>query len=201
MRGRVIVIGTVVGALVLFVWQSLSHGVLGLPENGLREFPNDSGTAAAAHAIRAMAPQNAVYFSRYGAFAAVHISADYADRTKQFGSMMAKQAAIDLAMVFVLVLLLDRLAGGSVWRTATTYAALALAYAGGVHVSNWVWWNFPLAWTIGNVADQMIGFLLVGLTIAALRRRMEKPDGETAERQGVKAGAGLGGTLGVGVRR
>ena len=34
MRGRVIVMGTVVGALVLFAWQSISHGVLGLPGKG-----------------------------------------------------------------------------------------------------------------------------------------------------------------------
>jgi hypothetical protein len=201
MRGRLIVVGTVVGALVLFAWQSISHGVLGLPEKGLREFPNDSGTAAAAHAIRTLAPQNAVYFSRYGVLAAVGISADYADKTKQFVPMMVKQVIIDLAVVLVLVLLLDRVATGSIWRTAATYSGLALAYMGCVDVSNWVWWNFPTSWTIGNLADQVIGFFLVGLTIAAIGRRFEQPDVETAERPGVKAGTGPVGSFGVGVKR
>jgi hypothetical protein len=201
MRGRLIVVGTVVGALVLFAWQSISHGVLGLPEKGLREFPNDSGTAAAAHAIRTLAPQNAVYFSRYGVLAAVGISADYADKTKQFVPMMVKQVIIDLTVVLVLVLLLDRVATGSIWRTAATYSALALAYMGCVDVSNWVWWNFPTSWTIGNLADQVIGFFLVGLTIAAICRRFEQPDVETAERPGVKAGTGPVGSFGVGVKR
>jgi len=201
MRSRLLVIGTVVGAIVLFAWQSISHGVLGLPEKGLRQFPNDSGAASVAHAIRAIAPANGIYFSRYGVLSEVDISADYADKTQQFGSMMVKQVVIDLAVVFVLVLFLDRLASASVWRTGATYSALALAYMGCIDVSNWVWWNFPLSYTLGNVADQVIGFFLVGVTIAAIARRYTPVEVETAERQGVKAGAAPKSGLGVGVAR
>ena len=188
MRSRLVVIGTLAGALVLFAWQAISHGVFGLPEKGLRPFPNDSGTAAA-HAIRAVAPENGIYFSRYGVLATIGITPDYADKTKEFVSMMVKQLVIDVAVVFVLVLLLDRLAARSVWRTGATYSALALAYMGGLDVANWVWWNFPASYTVGNVVDQVIGFFLVGVTIAALARRVIGPDATTAERPGVKAGA------------
>lgn len=201
MRSRLLMIGTVAGAIVLFAWQSVSHGLLGLPERGLRELPNDSLTASAAHAIRAVAPENGIYFSRYGVFAAVGITADYADKTKAFGPMMLEQLVVDLAVAFVLVLLLDRFAGESVWRTGVTYSALALAYMGCVDVSNWVWWNFPTSYTIGNVVDQVIGFFLVGLTIGALGRRLSEPSVETAERPGVKAGVVSKSEMGVQVRR
>jgi hypothetical protein len=202
MRSRLLVIGTVVGAIVLFAWQSISNGVFRLPEKGLRQFPNDSGSASAAHAIRVLAPENGIYFSRYGVLSAVAISPDYGDKTQQFVSMMVKQVVIDLAVVFVLVLFADRLASASVWRTGLTYGALALASMGCIDVSNWVWWNFPLSYTLANVADQVIGFFLVGLTIAAIGRRYTRVEVETAERQGVKAGAapksGLGSGVGVG---
>jgi hypothetical protein len=190
MRPRPLLITTVVGALVLFAWQAVSHAALGLPEKGLRAFPNDSATTAA-QSIRALAPQNGVYFSRFGVFAAVDISPDYADKTRQFASMMAKQVVVDLAIVFILALLVDRLAGASVWSTGLTYSALALAYMGCVDVSNWIWWNFPMSWTLGNVADQVIGFFLVGATLAALRNRLGEPVVRTAERAGVRAPGGL----------
>lgn len=188
MRSRLLVIGSLAGAIVLFAWQSISHGVFGLPEHGLREFPSDSGTAAAAHVIRGLAPANGIYFSRYGVLAEVDIAPSYTDKTKAFASMMLKQFVIDLALVFVLVLFLDRLASASVWRTGATYSALAFAFMGAVDVSNWVWWNFPAAYTIGNVVDQVIAFFLVGLTIAVVGRRFTAPEATTAERAGVKAG-------------
>jgi len=150
MRPRLLVIGTLAGTVVLFAWQSISHGVIKLPEMGLREFPNDSTSTATAQAIRALAPQNGVYFSAYGVFGAVHISADYADKRKQFGSMMGKQLALDLAVVFLLTLLVDRLRGESIVRTAGAYSVLALAWAGLIHVGNEIWWSFPTAWTLGN---------------------------------------------------
>jgi len=191
MRPRLLVIGTLAGTVVLFAWQSISHGVIKLPEMGLREFPKDSTSTATAQAIRALAPQNGVYFSAYGVFGAVHISADYADKRKQFGSMMGKQLALDLAVVFLLTLLVDRLRGESIVRTAGAYSVLALAWAGLIHVGNEIWWSFPTAWTLGNVADQAIAFFLVGATVAWLQRRFGEPRIETAERPGVYARGGV----------
>ena len=191
MSSRLLVIGTLVGGIVLFAWQSVSHGVLGLPEKGMREFPGDS-SAAVAHNIRAAAPTNGVYFSRYGVLAAVDISGDYTDKTKQFASMMVKQLALDVAVVLVLTLLVSRLALPSVVQTGLMYALLALVFTGLVFLSNGIWWNFPAAWNLGNVADQVIGFFLVGLTLGALERRFAEPQIETAERPGVRAQSGLG---------
>ena len=191
MSSRLLVFGTLVGGIVLFAWQFLSHGALGLPEKGMREFSGDSA-GAVAHTLRAAAPTNGVYFSRYGVLAAVDISGDFTDKTKQFVPMMAKQLVLDLAIALVLTLLIGRLALPSVVQTGLMYALLALVFAGPVFLSNGIWWNFPKDWNLGNVADQVIGFFLLGLTLAVLERRFAEPAIETAERQGVRAPGGLG---------
>lgn len=191
MRPRILVLGTLVGAIVLFVWQSISHGVIKLPEKGLREFPNDSASTAAAKAIRALAPQNGMYFSAYGAFAAVDISADYADKRPQFVSMMVKQFALDLAVVFLLTLMLDRLRGPSIVRTAANYSVLALGYMGMIDIANGIWWSFSPAWTLGNLIDQVVTFFLVGAALAGVQQWVGEPKIETAERLGVRAQGGV----------
>jgi len=188
-RPRLLALATLAGAIVLFAWQAVSHGVFKLPEKGLLVFPNDSA-AVAAHAIRALAPQNGMYFSGYGTFAAVDITPDYADKRPRFVSMMLEQFALNLAVVFLLTLMLDRFGGESILRTAMTYSMLALAYMGMVDVANGIWWNFSTAWTIGNMIDQVIAFFLVGATLAGIKRRFGEPKIETAERPGVRAQGG-----------
>jgi len=190
MRSRFLAIGTLAGAIVLFVWQFFSHSVLGLPEKGMREFPNDSN-AVAAHAVRAIAPQNGVYYSSYGAFAAIDITPDYANKLPQFAMMLVKEFVLNLGVVLILALLLDRIGDVGILRTGVNYGALALAYTGFVHVSHGIWYGFPTAWTLGNVTDSVIAFFLVGLTLAAVRRRFGEPRMATAERPGVRAQGGL----------
>ena len=186
MRSRFVVVGALAGGVVLFAWQTISHGALGLPEMGMRELPNDT-TAAAAHSVRALATTNGVYFSRFGLLAAVDISPDFADKTKQFVPMMLKQLMLDLGVVLVLTVFVSRLASRSVVQTGLSYGLLALLFGGLVFVSNGIWWNFPAPWTLGNVADQVIGFFLVGITLGALHKRFGEPRIDTAERPGVRA--------------
>jgi hypothetical protein len=186
MRSRFLVVATLVGAVVLFAWQAVSHGVLGLPEKGLTAFPTDS-MAVAAKSIRTLAPQNGMYFSAYGVLAAVDISGHYADKRQQFVSMMVKQFVLDLGVVLILALLMDRLADASVVRTGVTFGALALALMGMIDVGNSIWWNYTTAWMLGNLVDQVISFFLLGVTLAALRRRFGEQRIETAERPGVRA--------------
>ena len=191
MRIRLLVLGTFAGALVLFAWQFLSHGALKLPEIGLREFPNDSTATTAAKAIRALAPENGMYYSAYGAFAAVDISPNYSDKRLQFVSMLGKQFALDVAVAFLLTLMVDRLRGDTILRTAAGYGTLALAFAVLINAANTIWWSFSWVWAVGNVADEVIAFFLVGVTLAALHRRYGEPRIETAERPAIHPRTGV----------
>lgn len=190
MRARFLVVATLAGAAVLFIWQAISNGPLQLPERGMKPFPTDS-MAVAAKRIRALAPQNGLYVSSYGVLAAVDISSDYADKGRQFVSTMVKQFVLDLGVVLILALLIDRLADPSIVRTGMIFATLALALMGMTDVANGIWWNYPRAWTLGNLADQAISFFLVGVTLAALRRRYSDARVATAERPSVRAPAGF----------
>lgn len=181
MRPRLLVIGTLAGALVLFAWQAASHELFHLPERGFRAFPNDS-SGSPAHVIRALAPENGMYYSARGIFAAVDMSPSYSDKTAQFGAMLGKQFALNVAVVLVLMLLGERIGEDSVLGTAGTYALAALAFQGMVDVSNAIWYNFSWTWALANMLDQVIAFFLVGLTIAALRTRYSEPKTKTAER-------------------
>jgi hypothetical protein len=181
MRPRLLVIGTLAGALVLFAWQATSHELFHLPERGFRAFPNDR-SGSPAHVIRALAPDNGMYYSARGIFAAVDISPSYTDKTSRFASMLSKQFALNVAVAFALVLVVERIGEESMLGTAGTYALLALTLQGMIDVSNAIWYNFSWTWTLANMLDQVIAFFLVGLTIAALRRRYGEPKTKTAER-------------------
>jgi len=193
MRPRFLVTGTLVGALVLFVWQSVSNGTLHLAEPGLKPFQTDS-MAVAAKSIRALAPQNGMYYSPYGVLAAVDISRDYAHKGSQFVSMMVKQFLLDIGVVLILALLMDRLAEQSVLRTGAIFGALALAFMGMIDVANHIWWGYAMPWTAGNLIDQVISFFILGVTLSALSRRFAEPRIATAERQGVRSQGGLAAT-------
>src|SRR5256885_16679149 len=101
MRPRLLALATLAGAIVLFAWQSVSHGVLKLPEKGLLVFPNDSA-AVAAHAIRALAPQNGMNFPGYGTFAPDDLTPDYADKPPRVAFLLLHALPVHLGLVFFL---------------------------------------------------------------------------------------------------
>jgi len=68
MNGRYIVVGTVVAAIVLFVWSSVMH--MGLwPESSLKTFADEG---AVNDAIRANGSGNGFYINKAGVVAVVH---------------------------------------------------------------------------------------------------------------------------------
>jgi len=198
MSTRFFVVGTLVGAIVLFAWQSVSHAALPWHTATMTEFANDSGTA---RAIRAAAPLNGVYMSNYGILAAVRITPGFTDLTTDMamGPMLAKQLGLDLVATLVLILLLGRFPTDSALRTGVTSALAALAISAVIEFSNAIWYGFTASYSLVNVVDQTIAFFLVGATLAALRARMDRlaPTGERPA--AVKAQGGLP-TSGSGAR-
>jgi hypothetical protein len=155
----------------------------------MTEFANDS---AAAHAIRAAAPQNGVYFSKYGVLAAVRITPTFTDLTAgtAIGPMLGKQLALDVIGAIVLVLLLQRIPAEGALRTGVTFALAAFAVSLVAELADSIWYGFAASYSIVNVVDQTICFFLVGAALAAVRKRME-PVLRTEERP-VKAQGGIG---------
>jgi len=197
MSTRFLVVGTLVGAIVLFAWQTVSNAALPWHMATMTEFANDSATA---RTIRAAAPQNGVYFSKYGILAAVRITPTFTDITSgsAIGSMLGKQLGLDLAAALLVVLLLGRFPAEGAVRTGVTSALAALAVGAVIELSNAIWYGFSASYSLVNVVDQTIAFFLVGAALAALRARMERV-APTEERPAVQARGGLP-TSGSGAR-
>ncbi len=187
MRTRFLVLGTLVGAVVLFVWQSIANAAIPWYQRQIKPFRDP---AAAVSAIRAQAPVNGVYTDSRGVFAFVSFDADMHDKTRDMGPMLAKEFALDIVVAFALCLLLERLPS---FGTATTAATLGLA--GGMVTlaavgSTTIWYGVPAAWALVSVIDEAIAFALAGAAVRAVSIRTLRAASAGAS-PGVRAEGGL----------
>jgi hypothetical protein len=187
MNGRFLLVGTLVTAIALFAWQSISNTIIPWHMATMREFANND---AVVQAVRANAPENGVYFSPQGILASVKLTPNVIDRTALIGQMLGTQFVIDLAVAFLLALVALRLRPTTTVGTATALGTAGLAGSMLIELSNWNWYGFSLSWTTVNVVDHTIQWFLAGLVLAALMRRLAPA--ATASGVNVPAGAGIG---------
>ena len=168
-NGRFLLIGTIVTAIALFAWQSLSNTVIPWHAATMREFANNDGVV---QAIRASAPENGVYFSRQGILASVAMTPDLIDKTTLIGQMLGKQLIINLLVAFLMALVVLRLRPTSTVRAGTALAIAGLAGSALIELSNWNWYGFAASWSIVNVIDNTIQWFIAGFVLALLMRRL-----------------------------
>lgn len=195
MKMRSLVLSIVVGTIVLFVWQSISNAAI--PWHTKTEKTLTDTSVAAARALRAQMPTNGVYFSRYGLLAAVNMTPDMQDQSKNMGPALARQLAIDLAVAWMLVLLALRTRDP---RTAVGYAGVAafagLAGALVIQLSDWNWYGFSFPFACVNIIDTTISFWITGWVIGFMMLREKRKEGVS-----VPTGAGYGASgVGAGER-
>jgi hypothetical protein len=170
MNIRALAVAAVAGTVALFVWQGLSESVL--PWHAATMVEMSDTTASAVSAVRAIAPDNGVYFSRYGALMAVRIAPDNSDQTRSIGPMMIRQAAVDFLVVAALCLLATLLYDQSPLGIAKVMAIAGFAMIVVQEMSMVIWYGFTAAWAAVNIADQTISFFLTGLVIGAVFKRL-----------------------------
>jgi hypothetical protein len=123
---------------------------------------------------------------------------DLIDKTALLVPMLGKQFVINLVVAFLLALLAVRLRPATAIGTATGLATAGLAAGVLTELSNWNWYGFALPWSVVNVVDHTIQFLLAGLVLAALMKRYAPA---AAGGVNVPAGAGIGQGDRAGARR
>ena len=187
MNGRFLLVGTVVTAIALFAWQSISNTVIPWHMATMREFANND---AVVQAVRANAPENGVYHSPQGVLAAVALTPTLIDKTALIPQMLGKQFVINLVVAFLLALVTLRLRPATPVRIAIALGTAGLAGSVLIEVSNWNWYGFSLPWSTVNVIDHTIQWFLAGLVLAALMRRLAPAVG--TDGVSVPAGAGIG---------
>jgi hypothetical protein len=200
MNAKLLVLGTLAGALTLFVWETVSNTVIPWHTATMRTFTDST---AVVQAVKANAPANGIYVDSRGVFAAVALLPEAKDRTALVGLMLGRQLLIDLAAALIVLVTLAQLPRAAALQYAAGTAALAFAVSTSLLVSDWNWYGFGPAWTVVNLLDRTIGYALMGLALGAAINKWS-PRVRTDEWGGVKAPSGVPssvGAPGAGVKR
>lgn len=186
-----ILIGTLAGGVVLFVWQFLAWAVIGLHDPSFRPLANED---AVVEALRSSITTDGLfYFPGYAEETAEMSDEErkanmdaWKEKHKQgpigmiiyhpagTDPMMAGQFIVGFVMNLVAVFLAAWFLSRSTAAASTFIARAAFCGLLGVFASfvsylpNMNWLYFPMDYTTAMVTDTLIGWLLVGCVLAAV---------------------------------
>jgi hypothetical protein len=178
----------VLGGVVLFVWLSLAHGLLGLGSIGVKDIPNEQ---AIMPVLKANIPEGGFYFFPGLGVGANTTSEQRTAAMKTYSERIANEPSgimiyhtsgaqafsprqlltefgTNIVQILLAVLLLGqtRLASFAArWRFVTAAGILASI---STNISYWNWYGFPGPYTLGYALCIAAGFLAAGLVVAAM---------------------------------
>jgi hypothetical protein len=184
-----LVLGTILGGLVAFVWSSISWEVLGWHEKPFHRFQNEDEVSAI---IASHATGPGVYLLPSGlsqaglkgeekkaAQAALMAKMQKgpilfgAVRTDGFGSYargLLAQVLSLMAAAFLLTWLVLQTSGLSYGRRVVFLGVVGLAASVIVDLPNWNWWGFSGSFTFVNLVDCTLTWLIAGSVIAKVAK-------------------------------
>jgi hypothetical protein len=181
---RSLVLGTILGGLVAFLWSSLSWEVIGWHEKTMSGFQNEDEVSAV---IASHAPRDGTYLLPAGPVtegmtadqkkaieAAVMgkmqkgpiMVAAVRHNFGSFGRAMAIQVLGLMAAAFLLTWMLLQTRGLGYASRVMFLAVAGLAASVIVDIPNWNWWGFSGSYTVVNLIDSTLTWLIAGLVIA-----------------------------------
>ena len=175
--GKRILLAGLLGGVALFFWGFLSHVVLRLGDVGIQSLPQDH---AVIESLNAAIPASGFYF-----FPPVNASGQMAPdqangphgiliyHPSGASTMMTRQLINEFILNVIQALVaayLVSLATGLTKYSSRVGLVLVLGVLSSIatNVEYWNWYGFPGNYTIAIMADKIIGFLAVGLIVAAL---------------------------------
>jgi hypothetical protein len=184
-----LILGTILGGLVAFLWSFVSWEVLPWHEKALLTFhdEDDVATVVAAHTTQSgtyllpggPSQEGMTREQKKAAEAALMQKMQRgpvmfaAVRREGFGSYsrgLITQVLCQLAAAFLLTWLLLQTRGLSYGRRVAFLAVAGLAAGVIADLPNWNWWGFSGTYTAVNVADYTLTWLFAGLAIAAVAK-------------------------------
>ena len=188
--GKQLALGSILGAIVLFVWSAIAWMLIPWPGEPLRSFTSED---AVTQAIGANAPRSGNYIlpnmpkrtpgmtdQQYAAaqkamaehwghgpiiFAAVRL-----EPFSSFGAALAIQFLTQFVVALLATLLLLQTSGLSrSGRIAFVTAIGVIIFVGG-HVDEWTWWSFSNAYMLMQFGALVVGWLLASLVISTFVR-------------------------------
>jgi hypothetical protein len=180
-----LVLGTILGGLVAFVWSSISWEVLGWHEKTMVSFQNEDEVSAV---IASHSPNDGTYLlpsapssedmnseqkkRMQAALVArmtkgpIMVAAVRRSGFESFRRAMIIQLLCLMAGAFLLTWLLLQTSGLSYARRVLFLAVAGLAASVIVDLPNWNWWGFSGPYTAVSLGDSTLTWLLAGLVIA-----------------------------------
>lgn len=184
-----LILGTILGGLMAFVWSSISWELIGWHEKTMVAFHNEDEVSAV---IASHAGQDGTYIlpsmpptvgltpeQKKNVIAAVMQKMQAgpimvaAVRRGGFGSYsrgLIIQLLSLMAAAFLLTWLLLQTTGLSYARRVAFLAVVGLAASVIVDLPNWNWWGFSGPYTAVNLADSTLTWLFAGLVIAKVAK-------------------------------
>ena len=190
-----LVFGTILGAIVLFVWGALAWTLVPWPGDPIKMFTDE---AAVAQAITANAPRSGNYLlpnmprrtpgmtdQQYAAaskameermshgpivFAAVRLE-PFTSMTKPLLTNFVNQ----LLLALLASVLLSQTRGLSYGARIGFVTALGVLIFLGGHVDEWIWWSFGNTYMLMQMGALIIGWFLAALVIGKFVRGKATP--------------------------
>jgi hypothetical protein len=187
-----IVIAGVLGGIVMFIWTSIAHMALPLGEAGIREMPNESTLLGAMYS--AIGEQAGLYIfpspgvrknatreekneamKRMSEKVATNPSGilmyHAPGRPFTFGKWLGIEFGSELIEAILVVFLLAQTRIASFAGRVGFVLVAGILAAITTNVSYWNWYGFPSAYIASYMLTEIVGFLLVGITVALLWRK------------------------------
>jgi len=183
-----LLMGTLLGGLVAFLWSSVSWEVIGWHEKTLLTFQNDEELAST---LLSHTTQSGTYLLPGVALEGMNAEQKKAARAVliekmkkgpimfaafrrngygSFAQGIIIQFLSLLAAAFLLTWLLLQTRGLSYAKRVAFLAVVGLSAGVISDIPNWNWWGFSGAYTTVNVADFTIMWLLAGVVIAKVAK-------------------------------
>ena len=169
----------IAGGFVLFFWGFVDHELLPIGEAGFRILPDD----VALLEIMNRLPEPGIYFyprldpsqgeaamQKWMEKAASGPSGLIVHRPRGGGGMTARlllnELMSNIACGIIAAFVVAQLRPMGFARKASCVTLLGVLAWLSVVYSEWNWYGFPVAYTLGAFADQAVGFALLGLLLA-----------------------------------
>jgi hypothetical protein len=167
MTKRIILAG-IVGGVVLFVWGWIAWMLLPLHDRTIKTPQNEDTLVAT---LRQSITESGFYFFPH------HEGAEQTEPPylvihrvpmPAMGKLMAQGFLFGIVSALIAAWLLSKTSLVSFGARLQFVTVLGLFASFVMDVPNWNWWGFPTDYTVANVADHVIGWLLAGLALAAI---------------------------------
>jgi len=169
MNFKYLLISALLGGLASFVWGAVYHAGIGIDMRVMSEFKDSH---AVSEFVRDHVSGNGMYYAHEGVLAAVHLTPDLADRSKQsMAPQLVRQYVINAVAAGLLAWLLLFTTIRTVLGAGGLFALAGLAAGVDSGLSAWNWYGHPVNFTLAMIFDQVACFFVAGLVIGWLRRK------------------------------